>query len=551
MSAASWFCRKSICVFAFFLAQSVLATDLYRVIYSDDPIRAHVKNGRDFGIERDAQVEAAYGSRYVVVNADKKPKEPILVPGVLVNTAEDDDAWVKAELPQNNVGYNFDKKMSDLGGKFSEYQFVIRHTPKQGRNLAPPKMIEGNTILKKSLLSDEELATWRQIDDLNTREARAFRSLITKKVEAVSPEKLEDIKNSIMKYMGGDSILKPNFRNHSEGNVPKAKASKNWAASWEGYIKTTRPKIEQKLRELENKKSSESLQTFIFDWDFIEAKVLEELLLDPQSVVIQKMIDISKEVRVHIVRGKILEGATFLRMYPLGQYLTKAEINNIEKNVNSLFLNNLPKDILFTSSSDIAIEKGTGKMYLLDLNPGYYSGYFFPEEDLFTTHRLAKSFTKTDSAFLRRFEDFKNTPMGDPSEEKLRLLKKIRKDYDKFIFGKDKFAYEHESFWDRVTRHYIDDVLSKNPTADELDLILSHYEAVPLKVTSIYYQLLNEVQEKTDVRLPQIRLAYWKKKFLEWNDSVAVTIENDKLVVKEKVEKAKVKKPEKNKKKAA
>lgn len=517
------------------LSQAVLAKDLYRILYSDDPILKQGTRPRRFserfqtqqrrmkqrklssvdaryGQERDPKVEEAYGSFYYVIpESGKPPERPLSAPGIVIyNSTPYDSPWVKPEKKADDLCGKFQHVVEELSDKWAEYAFVLKMAPK----MAPPLTKKGSHFFESVLTPEERnQRSLEGYEELSSNEQRALIASIDKKIRQITPAKVESMGKQMQEFMGGDSLVKLRKGFHSEGNL--LKTYKPWGEIWKRYLAETRPRIQKRLAEkklapMGVASAQLEIQNEIWDWDFIEGAVLEELLSDPEEVVAQRKIKIEKEVRIHVVEGKILKGATFLRNYePLGQYLTSEEIEFYENEYRTKFLDNLPESYRpFSASSDVVLDGDTKQLRLLDLNPGYESGYYFPEEDLYTTHRLASELTGESTRFLNEFHDFLDSRMG---AEKLRLLKRVYNNFHDFVYGKGEDAYDHESFWDRVLRHYVDDVLKEAPSHEALDQVLNQLHAAGLKSPTIYYQFLNEVQSTTKLRIPEARRAYWVK----------------------------------------
>lgn len=514
--------------------ESAVGKDLYRILYSDDPLlssrmgrgRNEVRQGRRarakqfsapderrFGQERDPFIEAAFASYYWVLPlTGQPPKKPKRVDGFLIYTdTEYDQKWLLTEKPDQNPSLQVEKVVSGLKEKWAEYQFLLKYAPE----LAPPLTKLGSEVLGSVLTPEErKLRQPDAFEKLSAAKKEALIASIDKKLAEVTPEQMNLAAKALEESLGGRSIVKLRAGFHSEGNVPKT--YKAWAPIWKGYLAETRPKIqtllqEKKLPPMGVSETQLELQNVIWNFDYIEGTVLEELLLDPSQVVVQKMIKIGKEVRIHVVEGKILKGATFLRNYePFGQYLTLAEAEKFESEFETKFIANLDKKYLpWASSSDLVYDTETKSYRILDLNPGYESGYLFPEEDLYTTHLFSKYFTGEDSPYLLAFEDLHRKALG---EEKAALLKKMYRDYHPLVYGDPTGGYDHESFWDRVIRSYIDHDLKENATAEAVDTSLRHFEDAGLVAPTIYFQFLNEVQKVKKIKLESLRVKHWVKK---------------------------------------
>lgn len=547
------------------------AKDFYRVIYSDDAIRfvgdknkekGPRKSKRDdnkLGLERNPLVEEGYGSLYVVVpSKGHVPKKPFEVNGTLIHSSADDDGVYvigngTGNFKKDNPALAMEPVAEELGDKWAEYEFLKKFASNKTltENIAPPEMHLGSDYVNtKDLGTTETLSAQdlknRLSENLSEQKRDALEAKIHKILYQITPEKIEEIRVKIQNAQG-KSILKVREGFHSEGRLPKT--HKDWKAIWKNYLAETRPEILKQKAKLA--KSSTELQNVIWNWEHIEGAVLEQLVLDPKQVVVQKMIEIEKEVRVHVVEGKVLSGASFLRMYPLGTFLTAHEIKKVEESVSNYFLKNLigaQSTVAkmsydpFSCSPDIAVEKGTGKLYILDLNPGFYSGYLYPEEDLFTTNLLAAHYLDKKTPFLEAFEDVKK---ARTLEEKGTLLAKLTDHYSYFI----KYEGEdHESFWDKVIRHTIDKDIAEAPEKERrmvFDRLLVLFKEAGLRSPSIYYQFINEVQNEYKINLGA-RAFYWQKFFMKLPGAkdYRIEVDQEKIIMKE-IEKAEASKSKK------
>jgi len=445
--------RLSYAFLFFVIGFSVQARDFYRIFYSDKPLN---QQDHDF-------LRQLYGSElYVVPSFAKPPKLPKHLQGIVLHNDDDDILWVKGD---ENPAFEMPDFLSD---KWNETQFLLRYAPE----LAPQAVL-----------------------------ASVFLKGPSKK------EALEAIRRRIEREMG-PSILKTRNGYGSDGHLPKT--TDPWAVIFESYLKDTKPKIE----ELNRQGLVENLHETIMELPFSEALVLEELLNNPGDVLIQKLIDIEKEVRLHIVRGKILKGGTFLRFSPLGVYLSEPEIERIEEAITRFLLSRLPAEYRNLSCGmDVAMEKKTGKLFIIDLNIGNYSGFFFPEYELFTTQLIAEYFSGHETPFLKQFREFEKAPF----EEKYLKLRPLVATYGAYVA-----STETMGLWDRAARAYIRD-LSENPTPERFDQILSQLSQLGLQDVQLYHQICAEIQDRfPNLRLAPSRLWYWVR-FLSEQDTDIVT----------------------------
>lgn len=440
----------------------LFAVDFYRVLYEDDDMLKQLKDNMPL-------LERAYGSKLYVIKGKPKAKADV-VDGIVLHTDDaEDPKWVIGK-EGNPATEKTIKELGDkLGDKYVEYKWLTDNAPK---DMHPPETVLTSEFAKAGTKSTQ----------------------------------IEKIRQKMFDRLG-KALLKIRISFHSEGRLPKT--TDNWRKIWKGYSTKTKPTITRIKKKLRG--SSVELQNKIYNLPFIEGRILEEVLKHPTRVVAQKMIKINKEVRLHVINGKVIKGATTLRFYPLGQYLNEDEIEDVEAAMQR-FVDGLPKDIRshYSSGTDIAIDE-KGNKVLLDLNTGYESGYLFPEEDLYTTNLIAQYFTRKSTPFLDEFSAFRKATLAD----KLALLKKMENEYRPFLGDEG----GPESFWDRVGAEYIK-ALKANPTPATYDQILTHFQQAGLEEGSIFYQFCAQAQNELQAKLTPRRAADWVKTLSELDPDV-------------------------------
>ena len=378
--------------------------------------------------------------------------------------------------------------VGDISDKWHEAGFLKAVAPK----MAPETRL-GND--EKFAVNAPDPAAVEEI-------TRSVREVMQKYSVAEDPKLLQDtihleLLRRHIETLQGKSILKIRGASHSEGHLPKT--NDNWIETYIVYMTQTKPKMEAIEKEIAG--TSESLASRIVDLPMIEGLTLERVLQQPTDVVVQKMIKSKKEVRIHVVNGEIIEGATFLRFYEPGEYLEPGEIHAIHSALRHDFLDNLRGDVKkFSATMDVIVDS-EGHYYCIDLNAGLSSGYYYPEEDLFTTALFARYFTGKNPEILREFEEFATEPLGP---RKVELLKAMLAKYEGFMKGD-----VLEAFWDRVLFNYRE-ILSESKTGKRLSEILGEFRDAGLREILIYDEFLADVQTTwPQIRLPEKEAQFW------------------------------------------
>lgn len=178
-----------------------------------------------------------------------------------------------------------------------------------------------------------------------------------------------------------------------------------------------------------------------------EGQVLEALIADPSSVIIQPFVPHEDEVRVHAVAGRVLEGATCGRWYGLGPWTRDQDIAAAEAAVRRMFANGPP----ISCGADVLIHRSAEgvKCTIVDLNAGLESGMYLPENDIYVTNALAAHFLGRRTPYLRDLDLFDRAPLA----EKLGHARRMNA-----IVGA--FARENEAygFYDKLVSGYMREV---------------------------------------------------------------------------------------------
>jgi hypothetical protein len=180
------------------------------------------------------------------------------------------------------------------------------------------------------------------------------------------------------------------------------------------------------------------------DVEGAEALPLEEFLRDPSSVLVEAWIEHQEELRLHIVEGEILDGATTTRWWREGPPPEREVLRRAERALEPL-LSHCPR---LSCSPDLLLTAGTpGGFRLIDLNPGIESGMYYPENDLFIAQRLAEHFLGRPTPYLAALRRFERAPLS----KKLPLARAL-------IERAGRWAKETGAFglFDRIVLGYID-----------------------------------------------------------------------------------------------
>lgn len=494
------------------LAGAAPAAPLHRIFYGDEDVLR-----LDRGL-----LERAYGAKVHVLKGEgDPPRRPRRLRGTVLHLDPGYDAQfvvgdrnpqVEWDQLKKRIDRNF-PGIGDIDDKWHEYNFLRRIGPA----MAPPRMELATSFSPEPAGPAEAQAIARAVD-------RALKAHPRAKGGEALRERLVRLEALRLHMHGelGRSLIKVRLQNHSEGRLPKT--DDDWLDTLLRYREETAPAVRRIEKRLEG--SSVALQDEIFDLPWIEGRTLETMLDHPKRVVVQQMVGIDKEVRLHVVEGRILPGATFLRFYPVGQFLTPAEIAKVHRAVETGFLDRLPpayRKICFTS--DVFFETGTGRIRFLDLNTGLFSGYYFAEEDVFTTNRLAAALTGRTPPLLAELGTLEAEPMGP---RKVRRIREFRRRYAPFFEGD-----VQEAFWDRILAHYRDRIAAA-PRAATFRAALADLEAAGLDVASIYLQFFAWIQhEFPEAALAAAELETWARKIHAWDRELYTWVDGRRLAFSE------------------
>ncbi len=467
-----------ICLFTALLASKPLvADDFYRIFYNEELKTGAYKKMQEWeGLTTDelkARVEESYGAKilFLPYENDHKPKpsEVTAIDGWFLFASWDDLPWVNTR-PGMNLEENFTKvhknllkkiqrtypDIKDLGDKFDEYRFLTTFFPL----ISPPEMRVATDFME----GKETAAEKKAIED-KVKGVMASKKLTDSKLEK-DLVKLELIRTRINQQLGF-SVMKNRGLNHSEGRLPKSK--KEWVELYANYVASgDKAKLEKFLKSDEG-----GFAEFLLELDYAEGYALETLLKTPKKIIVQKMVDLKREVRMHINHGKILKGATFLRFYKLNEYLPPEDQAVMEKAVEENLLAKMdPEDREnFYASPDIYLTKA-GKVLIGDFNDDIDSGYLYPEEDAITTNLFALDFRGQNNPppYLVLLDAFRTLPITH--DKKLPALMEFLERSAPFMQG-DVF----QAYFDRIGDSYLEHIAEARGDAQkskEYGLAIEH-----------------------------------------------------------------------------
>lgn len=261
-----------------------------------------------------------------------------------------------------------------------------------------------------------------------------------------SPKDIEAIRDRILADQG-PSILKIRNGFGSDGYLPKTDT--DWGTLWKQFEKHSLKPL-QSIRA--NDTDPDIIQERTESLEFREGIVLLELLTNPSNVIVQKLIPSNRELRVHVLQGEILKGATVARFDHFGDYVTDEEVALSEKAVAQLLKASKEKYPGISFGADILLAKdANGKLNatIIDFNVGVDSGMLDAENDIYVSNLATRKFTGKSTPYLKALEQFERAEMKD----KLSALKNLVGKFGTFV-------EEHESsgLWNKIVDGYIDSV---------------------------------------------------------------------------------------------
>lgn len=190
----------------------------------------------------------------------------------------------------------------------------------------------------------------------------------------------------------------------SNGTLPTEKT--DFMRSYEGYVRELKPEAERILARTGN---PDDIHFELKERPFYEGRVLDAILEDPSRVIVQEKIrariggvqrtqsgrlkTLVEEYRVHVVEGRVLEGATLNRWEDARnvspEVLREAEV------FTQAVVNRLPPRMRRMCFGIDVIRTESGRFQIIELNVGGESGYLYPETDAWVTQLLAERYRGT------------------------------------------------------------------------------------------------------------------------------------------------------------
>ncbi|CAN5909781.1 hypothetical protein BH11MYX2_BH11MYX2_12580 [soil metagenome] len=143
-------------------------------------------------------------------------------------------------------------------------------------------------------------------------------------------------------------------------------------------------------------------------------RVLDAVLTDPETVIIQERLDIAQvddvadEYRVHVVSGRVLERGTEHR-WDNYRALAPDRVRSAEALVDRVIARlPVPYDRL-TYGVDV-VRLTDDSFRIMELNAGWESQYFYAEYDIWVANRLASHYAGAPTPLLAKFATFEQAP---------------------------------------------------------------------------------------------------------------------------------------------
>jgi len=410
---------------SFLAGTTALADDFYRTFYNESLKSGPYARLKEWDGLNTSQLKArvaeAYGANIIFLpyENDRKPKasEITAIDSWFLMSSYDDEPWVRTR-PGMDIQKNFMEleekwverlkvkypKAESIADKYDEYQFLTHFYPE----IAPPKMQLAADFKKGNETAAEKAAILAKVKGVMAAKQLSGAALEKQLVE------LELIRTRINKTLGF-SVMKNREMNHSEGRLPKSK--KEWVELYANYVASGEKAATDKIIENDG-----SVTHHLLELDYPEGFALETVLKNPDELVVQKMVDLQREVRMHIARGKLVKGASFLRFYKLNEYLPKEELEMMEKAVEEHLLAKVaPEDRDgFYASPDVYLTKTpvedgypSRRVLIGDFNDDICSGYLEPDEDAITTNLFALEFRGQNNPppYLVQLDAFRSLPI--------------------------------------------------------------------------------------------------------------------------------------------
>jgi hypothetical protein len=212
-------------------------------------------------------------------------------------------------------------------------------------------------------------------------------------------------------------FLKPSAGFNSAGTFPTE--TTDFASLYSRFSKNVRPKIETMSRNHD----ATDVHLALKDTPDYSGRVLQALLEDPRSVIIQAKISpavgatvrakdghfktLVEEYRVHVVEGEVLVGGTQNR-WEDARSLSRSDVAQVEQFVSEQ-LERLPDPLRKMCFGMDVMRTSDGGFKIIELNAGGESGYLYPETDIWVTQLLARRYGGP-APLLREFDAIRALP---------------------------------------------------------------------------------------------------------------------------------------------
>lgn len=390
------------------------------------------------------RLEYLYGSNLLFMN--DATHRATQVDGTVLHADPDweSEYWFGSRNPARAAAELEDK----LGDKLEEYRFLADNAPE----CAPVTV------------RLDEIARDLGIESLRTSNPREFLVRLQ-----------EELGKRYGKY-----IIKPREGYGSDGRLPTHKD--DFGELWDGFQRELVPERERLSRRLAD--PDELMEQLYEEAPYAEGLALEQLLADPSQVLVQQFVDAVNELRVHVVEGKILKGATVGRWFDWKAFTSPKQIRQVELAVEKLLTNAAEQypGARMGFTMDVLVERNGG-VKIIDLNPGYQSGMYYAEWELFIPHLLAEHFRGTESEFLHRYRELQRAPL----DQKLPLAQALVKDVGGYVRKND-----GSGLYERLVEAYLVDVAHDRPTPAKLKEAFHQLSQLAGIEAYFLYQLLQD-----------------------------------------------------------
>lgn len=318
-----------------------------------------------------AAQEFRYGARILYVNSDAPaPAEPTRVEGLVIHsTVAETKRFVGSENPILEHLEAFQRIEND---KYFEAELI--------RSVAP-----------RAFARTELVGTvWQRPEGLGDE---AYLSLLERQMHERYPRGF---------------VLKPLSSFSTDGRFPSERTS--FVPLWKAFHATARP-MHAGL-EAEGVHPTHIHLKLKLEPSY-PGRILDALLSAPDTVIIQERLPIAEvdgvpdEYRVHVIGGRVLQGATQHR-WNIRRVLRAERIRTIEAFVQGI-VRGLPHpyDRLTYGVDVVALRDGS--LAFMEGNAGWESQYFYASTDLWVANLMAERYLGAPTPFLRQFRGFETT----------------------------------------------------------------------------------------------------------------------------------------------